>query len=176
MSYCRCSKKWKINIPLVTALNTMPWNAKFLTKLFTKKVRYTDDAQFQVGENIFAMFKRDLPVKYEDPWMFSIPCIIGCTKIERAMLDLGALINVMPLTMCDELKIGLLKPSRAVIQLADKSNVYPKGVVEDVLVKVQDLIFPAYFHVCNMWSVAVKKPLMLLGRPFLKTTRTLINC
>lgn len=118
--------KVKINIPLVTNLHTMPRCAKFLKELCTKKVRYTDDAQFQVGKNIYALLKRDLPMKCEDPGMFSIPYVIGNTKIERAMLDLEASINVMPLTMYEELRSSLLKPSRAVIQLADKSNVYPE--------------------------------------------------
>ncbi|XP_057808654.1 uncharacterized protein LOC131023128 [Salvia miltiorrhiza] len=107
--------------------------------------------------------------------MFYIPCIIGDTRIDQAMLDLGALINVIPLTIYQELKIGPLKPTRVAIQLADGSSVYPEGIVEDVLVKVQDLIFPADFYVLNMGGSKAKPIVMLLDRPFLKTAQTQID-
>lgn len=112
-----------------------------------------------------------MPTKCGDPWMFCIPCVIGMMKIEKAMLDLGASINVMPLSVYQDLNTRPLKPTRVVIQLADKSNVYPEGILEDVLVKVEYLIFPA-----DMRGLYQKSPVILLGRPFLKTTRTRIDC
>ncbi|XP_057787272.1 uncharacterized protein LOC131004585 [Salvia miltiorrhiza] len=82
-----------------------PKCAKFLKEIRTKKVMYTDDAKFHVGEQVSAVLKRDMSTKCEDPRMFCIPCIIGDTRIEQAMQDLGASINVMPLTIYQELKI-----------------------------------------------------------------------
>ena len=73
--------------------------------------------------------------------MFTIPYVIGNTKIEHTMLDLGASINVMPHSVYESLKLGPLKQTEIIIQLADRSNAYPDGVVEDVLVKVNNLIF-----------------------------------
>lgn len=61
------------------------------------------------------------------------------------MVDLGASINVMPYAVYASLNLGPLKETRVVIQLADLSNAYPRAMVEDVLVKVNDLIFPADF-------------------------------
>ncbi|XP_073131691.1 uncharacterized protein [Henckelia pumila] len=71
----------------------------------------------------------------------------GDEKIERAMLDLGASINVIPYSIYCALNLGPLKETRVVIQLADRSNAYPEGVVEDVLVQVKELIFPADLYI-----------------------------
>ncbi|XP_057779763.1 uncharacterized protein LOC130998355 [Salvia miltiorrhiza] len=117
-----------------------------------------------------------MPIKCGDPGMFYIPCVIGTMKVEKAMLDLGASINVMPLSMYQDLEIGPLKPTRVVIQLADRSNVYPEGILEDVLVKVEELIFPADFYILDMGKSKARDPVILLGRPFLKTARTRIDC
>ncbi|XP_057786393.1 uncharacterized protein LOC131003858 [Salvia miltiorrhiza] len=169
-------KKVEVNMPLLVALRSMPRCAKFLKELCTRKVKYTDDAKFQVGESVSAVLQRDMPIKCGDPGMFYIPCVIGTMKVEKAMLDLGASINVMPLSMYQDLEIGPLKPTRVVIQLADRSSVYPEGILEDVLVKVEELIFPADFYILDMGKSKARDPVMLLGRPFLKTARTRIDC
>ena len=106
--------------------------------------------------------------------MFSIPCIIGETKIDKAMLDLGASINVLPYSLYELLELGPLQETGIVIQLADRSNVYPKGIVEDVLVMVDKLIFSADFYVLDMEHDKHAAPI-LLGRPFLKTANTKID-
>ncbi|CAN6704169.1 unnamed protein product [Malus baccata var. baccata] len=71
---------------------------------------------------------------------------------------------------------GVLKNDGVIIQLADRSNAYPKGVLEDVLVQVNHLIFPADFYVLEMDESdhATSLPI-LLGRPFMKTARTKID-
>jgi len=66
--------------------------------------------------------------------MFSIPCKIGNSSFGRCMLDLGAFINAMPRSVYDSLNLGPLEQTSLVIQLADRSNTYPNGVLEDVLV------------------------------------------
>ncbi|XP_057779953.1 uncharacterized protein LOC130998554 [Salvia miltiorrhiza] len=119
-------RKVEVNMPLLVALRSMPRCAKFLKELCIRKVKYTDDAKFQVGESVSAVLQRDMPIKYGDPGMFYSPCVIGTMKVEKATLDLGASINVIPLSMYQDLEIGPLKPTRLVIQLADRSNVYPE--------------------------------------------------
>ncbi|XP_057803367.1 uncharacterized protein LOC131018670 [Salvia miltiorrhiza] len=141
----------------------------------TELVKYTDDARFQVGESVSALLQRDMPMKCGDPMMFHILCVIGTVKVDKTMLDLGASINVMPLSMYQDLEIGPLKPTRVVIQLAHRSNVYPEGILEDVLVKVEELIFPADFYILDMGKSKARDPVMLLGRPFLKTATTRID-
>lgn len=82
----------------------------------------------------------------------------------------------MPHTVYDALRLGPLKETRVIISLADRSNVYPVGVLEDVLVQVNELVFPADFYVLDMEDD--KSPNLtpiLLWRPFLKTARTKID-
>ncbi|CAN6687821.1 unnamed protein product [Malus baccata var. baccata] len=119
---------------------------------------------------------RKLPPKCKDPGSFTIPCVIGNTKFEHAMLDLGASINVMPYSIYASMNLGELKNDGVIIQLADHSNAYPKGVLEDVLVQVNDLVFPADFYVLEMEDSGHSTSLpILLGRPFMKTARTKID-
>ena len=82
--------------------------------------------------------------------MFAIPCTIGNTQLEKAMLDLGTFINVLPYSIYVSLKLGPLNKTSVVIQLADRSIAYSKGVVEDVLVQVNDLVFRTDFYVLDM--------------------------
>src|SRR5688572_28090697 len=102
--------------------------------------------------------------------MFTIPCIIGDITFQKAMLDLGASINIIPYSLYKSLKLGTLVETGVVIQLADRSNAYAKGIVEDVLLKVGDLIFPADFYVLEMENDKHVAPI-LLGRPFMKTAK-----
>ena len=91
------------------------------------------------------------------------------------MLDLGASINVMPKSIYQSLHIGELKPMGMVIQLANR-NTHLEGILEDVLVRVNDLIFPAYFYVLNMEDdMHASQPILILGRPFFKTAKTKID-
>jgi hypothetical protein len=106
--------------------------------------------------------------------MFTIPCTIGNMRFEKAMADLGASINVMPYSIYASLKLGPLLKIGIVIQLADRSIAYPKGVVEDVLVQINDLVFPADFYVLDMENGDQTAPI-LLGRPFLKTSKAKID-
>ncbi|XP_030964230.1 uncharacterized protein LOC115985432 [Quercus lobata] len=128
----------------------------------------------RVGENVSAVIQRKLPAKRKDIGMFTIPCTIGNTQLEKAMLDLGASINVMPYSVYVSLKLRPLNKTGFVIQLADRSIAYPKGVVEDVLVQVNDLVFLADFYVLDMENGDQTTPI-LLGRPFLKTSKTTID-
>jgi hypothetical protein len=129
-----------------------------------------------VSENVSAIIQKKLPPKCKDPGMFTIPCKIGNLGIAKAMCDLGASINVMPLSVYQRLNVGPLKETGIIVQLADRSNVYPEGVLEDVLVQVNGLVFPADFYVLDMDdSDSHTSSLILLGRPFLKTSKTKID-
>ncbi|KAJ9176932.1 hypothetical protein P3X46_012193 [Hevea brasiliensis] len=93
------------------------------------------------------------------------------------MADLGASINVMSNSVFQTLNLGPLKETSVIIQLVDRSNAYPLGVVEDVLVQVGELIFPTDFYILDMEdSVPTSKSaLILFGRLFLKTAKTKID-
>ncbi|KAM1535609.1 hypothetical protein ACFX1Z_014594 [Malus domestica] len=169
-------RKVQVNIPLLDAIKQVPRYAKFLKELCTTRRRISNKEVVQVSENVSAVLQRKLPPKCKDPGSFTIPCVIGNTKFEHAMLDLGASINVMPYSIYESMNLGELKNDGVIIQLADRSNAYPKGVLEDVLVQVDNLIFPADFYVLEMEDSPNVTPLpILLGRPFMKTARTKID-
>ncbi|RDX74817.1 hypothetical protein CR513_45376, partial [Mucuna pruriens] len=91
-----------------------------------------------------------LPKKCRDPKIFSIPCTIGNCTFADAMLVLGALINIMPTSIYKSLNFGDLEPTGMTIQLVNRSVVQPLGILEDVLVQVNELIFPTDFYVLDM--------------------------
>ncbi|XP_062155157.1 uncharacterized protein LOC133863203 [Alnus glutinosa] len=169
-------RRCEVNIPLLDAIKQVPRYAKFLKALCThkKEQKLKRYEKVKVGENVFAVIQRKLPAKCKDPGMFTIPCTIGNMRFEKAMADLGASINVMLYSIYTSLKLGPLLKTGVVIQLADRSIAYPKGVVEDVLVQINDLVFPADFYVLDMENGDQTTPI-LLGRPFLKTSKTKID-
>ena len=143
-------RKVQVNIPLLDAIKQVPKYAKFLKELCTNKRRFSNKEVVRVSENVSAVLQRKLPPKCKDPGSFTIPCVIGNTRFEHAMLDLGASINVMPYSIYASMNLGELKNDGVIIQLADHSNTYPKGVLEDVLVQVNHLIFSADVYVLEM--------------------------
>ncbi|XP_071917964.1 uncharacterized protein [Coffea arabica] len=99
-------RKVEINIPLLDAIKQVPRYAKFLRDLCANRKRLKGDERVIVGENVSAILQRKLPPKCGDPGMFTIPCRIGNTLIGKAMLDLGASINVMPKSIYASLNLG----------------------------------------------------------------------
>ncbi|XP_073119973.1 uncharacterized protein [Henckelia pumila] len=128
----------------------------------------------ELGEQVSAVIQRKVPTKCKDPGMFSIPCKIGGVQLDTAMLDLGASINVMSYSVYASLKLGPLNETVIVIQMADRSTIFPRGLLEDVIVQVGELVFPADFYVLDMKNNELNSP-TLLGRPFLKTSKSVID-
>ncbi|XP_027181957.1 uncharacterized protein LOC113780348 [Coffea eugenioides] len=169
-------RKVEINIPLLDAIKQVLKYAKFLRDLCVNRKRLRGDKKIIVGENVSAVLQRKLPPKCGDPGRFTVPCKIGNTLIRNTLLDLGVSINVMPKSIYASLNLGPLKEIEIIIQLADRTNAYPDGLIEDVLVKVNELIFPADFYVLDMDDDHSPDPsLLLLGRPFFSTAQTKID-
>ncbi|XP_047979136.1 uncharacterized protein LOC125221050 [Salvia hispanica] len=114
-----------------------------------------------------------MPAKMKDPGIFNISCVIGNDMQTKALCDLGASINLMPLSFFRKLKFGVLKPTTITLQMADKSNKFPNGILENVLVRVNDFIFLVNFVVLDM-KEDPNVPL-ILGRPVLATGKALID-
>ncbi|CAN6691336.1 unnamed protein product [Malus baccata var. baccata] len=145
-------RKVQVNLPLLDAIKQVP------------------------NEEVSAVLERKLPPKLKNAGSFTIPCVIGGKEFGRALCDLGESINLMPYSVYESLNLGDLKETKVVIQLADRSNRYPKGLLEDVLVQVNELIFPADFFVLEMEHDPMPTALpLILGRPFLRTTQTKID-
>ncbi|XP_050150467.1 uncharacterized protein LOC126625409 [Malus sylvestris] len=169
-------RKVQVNLPLLDAIKQVPKYSKFLKELCTNKRRFNDQETVALSEEVSAVLQRKLPSKLKDAGSFTIPCVIGGKEFGRALCDLGASINLMPYSVYESLNLGDLKETKVVIQLADRSNRYPKGLLEDVLVQVNELIFPADFFVLEMEHDPMPTALpLILGRPFLRTARTKID-
>ncbi|XP_035834059.1 uncharacterized protein LOC110881090 [Helianthus annuus] len=91
----------------------------------------------------------------------------------RALAGLGASINLMPYSMYERLGLGELSPTRMSLSLADRSMKYPCGIIENLIVKVDKLVFPVDFVILDM--EADEKVPIILGRPFLCTAKAIID-
>ena len=166
-------KKLHINIPFADALEQMPSYVKFMKDILSQKRRLVDFETVNLTEECSAILQRNLPQKLKDPGSFTIPSTIGNAIFERALCDLGASINLMPLSIFKRLGLGEACPTTVTLQLADRSLEHLRGVIEDVLVKVDKFIFPAYFIMLDMEED--KEIPIILGRPFLATGRAMID-
>ena len=98
--------------------------------------------------------------------------------MEHALLDLRASVNLIPFSVYQKLGLGELKPTSITLKLADRSVRELRGIVEDVLVKIEQFYYPVDFIVLNYQLVlhpSVHTPI-IFGRLFLATTNALINC
>nr|GEY58857.1 hypothetical protein [Tanacetum cinerariifolium] len=140
-------KQVKINLPLIDAIKQIHAYAKFLKDLCTQKRK----------------LKVTLPKKID--------------LTEHAFLDLGASINIIPASLVDKYDLGTLRKTDTIISLADRSTKIPRGILEDVIVKVDDFYYPVDFFVMDTESPYKDvQPNIILGRPFLATINARINC
>ncbi|CAN6571001.1 unnamed protein product [Malus baccata var. baccata] len=138
-----------------------------------QRARFMQSKKEEAEKDILETFRK---VQVNIPLLDAIKLVPRNTCFESAMLDLGASINVMPYSIYASIHLGELKKDGVIIQLADRSNAYPKGVLEDVLVQVNHLIFPADFYVLEMDESDHSLTLpILFGWPFMKTARTKID-
>ncbi|XP_022641653.1 uncharacterized protein LOC111242492 [Vigna radiata var. radiata] len=166
-------KQLEIKIPFSEALQQMPAYEKFMKELLTKKRKYIEEETIEVQGNCSAITQKLFPPKFKDPGSFTIPCTIGKLVIGKALIDLGASINLMPLSLFKKIGELELKATRMTLQLADISIKYPHAIVEDVLVQIDKFVFPMDFVIIEM-EADVDVPL-ILGRPFMKTASVLID-
>ena len=129
-------------------------------------------------EQVSAIIQCKTPVKYIDPGCPTISVNIGGTCVEKALLNLGASVNLLPYSMYKQLGLGELKPTSITLSLADRSIKIPKGTVEDVLIQVDKFYYPVDFVVLDTEPAAtgVNYVPIILGRPFLATFNSIINC
>jgi len=130
-----------------------------------------------LAEQVSVILQNNNVLKYKDTGCPIISCFIGEHKIERALLDLGASVNLLPYPVFQSLNLGELKPTFVTLLLADRSVKLPRGIVEDVLVQVDKFIYPVDFVVLDTQPVEACNSIpIILGRPFLETSNALINC
>jgi hypothetical protein len=168
-------RKVEINIPLLDAIQQILTYAKFLKDYCTHKPKFQEHEIVALTEEVSAVLLRKLPPKLKDPGSFTIPCRIGDNDFVQALLDLGAGVNLLPYIVYETLGLGELKPTSVTLQLANRSIKRPRGILEDVLVKVGKFTLPADFIILDMEESPMPLPLpIILGRPFMRTADTKI--
>eukprot|EP00257_Ricinus_communis_P019546 XP_015578568.1 uncharacterized protein LOC107261745 [Ricinus communis] len=128
----------------------MPKYVKFLKEIFSNNRKLEDLAIVTLNEECSAILQTKLLEKKHDPGSFTVPCVIGNLTISNALTDLGARINLMSYGLFTKLGLGKMKPTRISIQLVDRTIKYPRGIVEDILIKVDKFIFPIDFMIMDM--------------------------
>nr|GEV59264.1 reverse transcriptase domain-containing protein [Tanacetum cinerariifolium] len=166
-------KDINFNISFADALILMPKFGPSIKSLLTNKDKLCELARTPLNEHCSAVILKKLPKKLGDPGKFLIPCdFLGMAEC-LALFDLGALINLMPLSVWNKLSLPDLSPTCMTIELADRSISHPVGVADDVFVKVGTFHVSANFVVVD-FDVDPRVPL-ILERSFLKTRRALID-
>ncbi|GJX92903.1 reverse transcriptase domain-containing protein [Tanacetum coccineum] len=155
------------------ALLHMPKFAPMFRKLLNDKDKIIELTKTPVNENCSTVILKKFPKKLGDPGRFLIPCDFPEMNECLALADLGASINLMPLSIWKELSLPALTKTRMILELADRTISTPTGIAEDVFVKVGTFFFPADFVVVDY--VADPRVPLILGRPFLRTARALID-
>ncbi|GJV77971.1 reverse transcriptase domain-containing protein [Tanacetum coccineum] len=166
-------KKIHVDITLADALILMPKYQKMLKSLLSNKEKLNEMAKTPMNANCSAVILKKLPEKLGDPGRFLIPCDFGEFDNHLALADLGASINLMPLSIWKKLGLPDLTSTRMVLELADRTISKPLGIAENVFVKVGKFYFPVDFVILDF--VADPRVPLILGRPFLRTARVLID-
>ncbi|CAN6440142.1 unnamed protein product [Victoria cruziana] len=106
----------RINLPLLDAIQQVPAYARFLKELCTRKKKSRRVPEcMMLSEGTSSLLQRRLPPKLEDPGASIIPCVLGDIRVERALLDLGASVNVLPKFLYDALGLEGLRPTSMTI-------------------------------------------------------------
>ncbi|GJS34471.1 reverse transcriptase domain-containing protein [Tanacetum coccineum] len=163
----------RFDISFADALFFMPRFAPTIWNLLMNKEKLLELAKISLNENCSAMLLKKLPEKIGDPGRFLIPCNFTGMDVCHALVDLGASINLMPISFWKNLSLPELTPTRMTLELADRSITHPKGLAEDVYVKVRKFHFPTDFVVVN-FEADPRVPI-ILGRSFFRTSRALID-
>ncbi|GJW19174.1 homeodomain-like protein [Tanacetum coccineum] len=166
-------EKEPVNTTLVNTIRETPEYTRHLHELVSHKAKIEMLSMVKLNARCSVVLQNELPPKEKDPRSFIFPCTIGNTTVSNALADLGASISVMPFFTSKRLGLGNPKPINMVIEMADRSMQSPKGIVENVVVKINKFIFPVDFVILDI--IEDDKVPIILGRPMLATAHARTN-
>nr|XP_016436400.1 PREDICTED: uncharacterized protein LOC107762546 [Nicotiana tabacum] len=166
-------KQGQINIPLVDILQEVPKYGKYIKDIVANKRRLVEFETVALTEECSSRIQSKLSPKLKDLGSFTIQFSIGKHAVGRDLCDLGASINLMPIYVFRQLRLGEPRPTTTILQLADLSLAHRERVIEDVLVQVGSLIFPTDFIILDYEPD--QEVQFILGHPFLATSRVIID-
>ncbi|XP_019237942.1 PREDICTED: uncharacterized protein LOC109218079 [Nicotiana attenuata] len=149
--------------------------AKFLKEILYNKRKLEETTVVKLNAHRSAILQNKIPQKCGNPRSFTIPCSLVSEKLDKALCDSGASINLMPLSVFRKLEgeLGVIKSILVSLQLADQTTILPEGIIDDILVRVEKFVLPVDFIVVDM-EVNKEVPL-ILRRPFSCTGRAILD-
>ena len=167
----------KANIPLLNMIKQVPTYAKFLKDLCTVMRGLNVNKKAFLIEQVSTMQCKS-PLKHKDLGCPTISVSIEGTCVEKALLDLGASVNLLPYSVYKQLRLGELKPTSITLSLADRSVKIPRGMIKDVLVQVDKFYYLVDFVVLDTDPIfkGTNYVPIILRIPFLATSNVIINC
>ncbi|GJR54378.1 hypothetical protein Tco_1404899 [Tanacetum coccineum] len=164
-------KKIKSNRPFLKEIRQSNEYPKYMKDLVTNKPLTMENEDVRMNHRCSALLLNQLPPKEKDPGSFILPCSIGRLDFNNALADLGASISIMPFSMYKRLGIGNLETIKMNIELADNSKCIPKGIVRNLLIKIDKFILPIDFIILDILE-DFRMP-VILGRPLLATAHAI---
>ncbi|XP_026399671.1 uncharacterized protein LOC113295555 [Papaver somniferum] len=166
------------NLPLLDAIKHVPTMAKFLKEMCIVKRDASVHKKVFLTQQVSSIISQKYPVKFKDPGYPIVTCVIGKQTIDNALLDFRASVNLLPFSVYEQLGLCEMKPTRITLQLADRSVKIPRGIIEDVLVQVENFIYPVDFVILDTQPVSSQdiNIQIILGRLFLSTANAVIHC
>ncbi|GKA89746.1 mitochondrial proton/calcium exchanger protein-like protein isoform X1 [Tanacetum coccineum] len=159
--------------------STLMYETKHTTILFLSRLNdcYCEDKKGSYVSKAYSYgalhIDKSIPRLEKDPGCITLPCYINNVYFNNALADLGASVSAMPLSTYLNLGLGGLSHTKLIVELADRTAKYLKGIVENMLVGIGKFVFPVDFIILDM-PEDVKVPL-ILGRPFLSTAHAKID-
>ncbi|XP_050891019.1 uncharacterized protein LOC127096501 [Lathyrus oleraceus] len=166
-------KQLNISIPFTEAITQIPSYSKFLKEILSNKKKLKDNKTVMLTAECSAIIQNNMCPKLKDPCSFSIPCVIRKFIIDKAICDLGANISLIPLSTCEKLNLGELRPIKMSLQLADRSVKFSIGMLENVPVRIGQFYIPTNFIIMDIKEDSHIP--IILGRPFIATAGAIID-
>ena len=166
-------KKVTITIPQIDAIKHIPSYAKFLKGICTP---HRNPKRIQLSETVIFIMINALSIKKRDPRAPMITSEIGGMSFTRSLLDIAGSINILPKAVFDRHHVGELQPFLVELCLVDGSVRKLHGLVEDVIVRIEDCYFPVDFLVVDMeMTKKLSQASIILGRPFLANAKAVTD-
>ncbi|GKD06688.1 retrovirus-related pol polyprotein from transposon TNT 1-94 [Tanacetum coccineum] len=134
----------------IKKVNGKVYAAQVGCELYTPYLTCCDDWREAQDVKILDAYDHTLPQKEKDPRSFTLPCLIYNICFDKALVDLGASVSVMPFSTYTNLGLGILSHTRLTIELADRTIKQPRGIAENVLVRIGKFIFPIDFIILDI--------------------------
>ena len=171
-------KQVKFNIPLLDMIRQVLTYAKFLRDLCTIKRGMCLKKKAFLTEQVSAIIQCKTPIKYKDSGCPTISVNIGNTFVKRTLLDLGVSVNLFPYSVYKQLRLGELKSTSITLSLVDKLVKFPRVIIEDVLIQIDNFYYPIDFMVLDneQRTSRLNHVPIILGQSFLAIANALFNC